>query len=91
MVGVGRDLCGSSSPTPLPKQGRLQKAAEDFVQAGLAYLQKGRLHNPSGQPVPNGNYFETVGQLLIFVLSDLHYTHTTCSHIMLQCDTSCDN
>jgi len=21
MVGVGRDLCGSSSPTPLPKQG----------------------------------------------------------------------
>ena len=24
MVGVGRDLCGSSSPTPLPKQGHLQ-------------------------------------------------------------------
>ena len=24
MVGVGRDLCGSSSSTPLPKQGRLQ-------------------------------------------------------------------
>jgi len=23
MVGVGRDLCGSSSPTPLPKQGHL--------------------------------------------------------------------
>jgi len=26
MVGVGRDLCGSSSPTPLPEQGRLQQA-----------------------------------------------------------------
>jgi len=26
MIGVGRDLCGSSSPTPLPKQGRLQQA-----------------------------------------------------------------
>jgi len=24
MVGVGRDLCGSSSPTLLPKQGHLQ-------------------------------------------------------------------
>jgi len=23
MVGVGRDLCGLSSPTPLPKQGHL--------------------------------------------------------------------
>jgi len=23
IVGVGRDLCGSSSPTPLPKQGHL--------------------------------------------------------------------
>jgi len=26
MVGVGRDLCGSSSPTPLLKQGHLQQA-----------------------------------------------------------------
>jgi len=26
MVGVGRDLCGSSSPTLLPKQGHLQQA-----------------------------------------------------------------
>jgi len=24
IVEVGRDLCGSSSPTPLPKQGHLQ-------------------------------------------------------------------
>jgi len=29
MFGVGRDLCGSSSPTLLPKQGYLQQAAQD--------------------------------------------------------------
>jgi len=40
MFGVGRDLCGSSSPTPLPKQGHLQQAAQDRVQAGLEYLQR---------------------------------------------------
>jgi len=52
MVGVGRDLCGSSSPTALPKQGDLQQAAQDLVQAGLEYLQRRRLHDPPGQPVP---------------------------------------
>ena len=52
MVGVGRDLCGSSSPTLLPKQGHLQQAVEDLVQAGLEYLQRRRLHSLSGQPVP---------------------------------------
>ena len=52
MVGVGRDLCGSSSPNPLPKQGCLQQAAQDLVQAGLLYLQRRRLHNLPGQPVP---------------------------------------
>ena len=45
MVGVGRDLCGSSSPTLLLKQGHLQQAVEDLVQAGLEYLQRRRLHN----------------------------------------------
>jgi len=29
MVGVGRDLYGSSSPTLLPKQGHLQQAAQN--------------------------------------------------------------
>jgi len=48
MVGVRRELCGSSSPTLLPKQGHLQQAAEDFVQAGLEYLQRRRLHNLPG-------------------------------------------
>jgi len=52
MFRVGRDLCGSSSPTPLPKQGHLQQAAQDCVQAGLEYLQRRRLHNLPGQPVP---------------------------------------
>jgi len=41
MFGVGRDLWGSSSPNPLTKQGRLQQAAQDLVQAGLEYLQEG--------------------------------------------------
>jgi len=49
---VGRDLCGSSSPIPLPKQGHPEQAALDHVQAGLEYLQRMRLHKPSWQPVP---------------------------------------
>ena len=52
MVGFGRDLCGPSSPTLLPKQGHLQQAAQDRVQAGVEYLQRRRLHNLPGQPVP---------------------------------------
>jgi len=51
LVEVGRDLCGSSSPTPLPKQGHLQQAAQDLVHAGFEYLQRRRLHNLPGQPV----------------------------------------
>ena len=52
MFGVGTDLCGSSSPTPLMRQGHLQQAAQDRIQAGLEYLQRRRLHNLPGQPVP---------------------------------------
>jgi len=44
MVGVGRDLYGSSSPTLLPKQGHLQQAAEDLVQVGLCQ----QAFNPGG-------------------------------------------
>jgi len=47
MFGVGRDLCGSSSPILLPKQ-----AAQDLVQGGLEYLQRRRPHSLPGQPVP---------------------------------------
>jgi len=52
MLGVGRDLCGTSSPTLLLKQGHPEQAAQDLVQAGLEYLQRRRLHSPSGQPGP---------------------------------------
>jgi len=52
MVGVGRDLCGSSTPTPLLKQGRLEQAAQDLVQADLEHLQRRRIHNLPGEPVP---------------------------------------
>jgi len=51
-VGDGRDLWGWSSPTPLPKQGHLQQAAQDLVQVGLEYPQRRRIHNLPGQPVP---------------------------------------
>jgi len=52
MVGVGGDLWGSSSPTLLLKQDHLQQAAQDLVQAAFEYLQRRRLHNLPGQPVP---------------------------------------
>ena len=35
MIGVGRDLWGTSSSTALPKQGHLEQAAQDLVQEGL--------------------------------------------------------
>jgi len=35
MVGVGRNLWGSSIPTPLAKQVHLEQAAQDLVQAGF--------------------------------------------------------
>jgi len=49
---VGRDLCGSPSPTPLPKQGHPEQAAQHRVQAGLEYLQRRRLHSLPGQLLP---------------------------------------
>jgi len=51
MSGVRRDLCGSSSPTPMPKQVHLQQAAQDLVQVGFEYLQRRRIHILPGQPV----------------------------------------
>ena len=41
MVGVGRHLCGSSSPTPLPKQGHLQQAAETLSRRILNISREG--------------------------------------------------
>jgi len=43
MVGVGRDLWGSPSPNPLPKQGLLEQVAQDLIQMGFEYLQRRRL------------------------------------------------
>jgi len=37
---------------PLPKQGHPEQAAQDLVQVDLEYLQRRRLHNLPGQPVP---------------------------------------
>jgi len=37
---------------PLPKQGHPEQAAQDCVQVGLEYLQRRRIHNLPGQPVP---------------------------------------
>jgi len=38
MVGVGKDLYRSSSPTPLPMQAHLEQAAQDLIQVGFEYL-----------------------------------------------------
>jgi len=63
MVGVGRDFCESSSPTPLLKKVQLEQAAQDRVQVGLEYLQRRRLHNASRQPVPVLHYPQSEGIL----------------------------
>jgi len=43
---------GVTQPNPLPKQGHPEQAAQDLIQVGLEYLQRRRIHDPSGQPVP---------------------------------------
>jgi len=52
MVGLEGTSVGHLVQTPLPKQGHLQQTADDRVLAGLEYLQRRRLRNPSGQPIP---------------------------------------
>jgi len=69
MVGVGRDLWGSSSPTPLLKQGHLEQAAQDLVQAGLEYLQRRRIHNLSEEPV---GLVENLNLLKLLQLASAH-------------------
>ena len=75
MFGVGRDLCGSSSPTPLGKQGHLEQAAQDHVQAGFEYLQR-RLPSPSGQPVP-GLHYPQSKEVLPHVQMELPLLHVS--------------
>jgi len=43
---------GVTQPNPLNKQGHPEQAAQHRVQPGLEYLQRRRLHSPSGQPGP---------------------------------------
>ena len=69
MIAVGRDLCGSSSLPSLPKQGNLQQAAQDLVQAGLEYLQRRRLHNLPGERDAQLSLFFHQGFLAIAAFS----------------------
>ena len=50
--GRGWNSAGHPVQPPRPKQGHLQQAAQDLVQAGLEYLQRRRIYNLPGQPVP---------------------------------------
>ena len=43
---------GITESSPLQSRPPLQQAAEVGVQVGLEYLQRRRIHNPPGQPVP---------------------------------------
>jgi len=43
---------GVTQPSPLPKQGHPEQAAQHRGQAGLEYLQRRRLHSLPGQPGP---------------------------------------
>ena len=82
MFRVGRDLCGSPSPTPLPKQGHPEQAAEDRVQMGLGYLQRRRLHSLSGQPRPGLRQESPAAgapSLPLVLPSHLTAFHTICS------------
>lgn len=46
---VGKDFWRPPGPTPLLKLGLLEQVAQDYVQAAFENLQRGRLHNLSGQ------------------------------------------
>lgn len=56
MVEIGKDLWRSSGLIPLLKQGHPEQVAQDHVQVAFKYLQGGRLHNHSQQPVPVLSY-----------------------------------
>lgn len=56
MVEAGRYLWRSSGPTTLLKQGHLQLTVQDHVQITFECLQRGRLQNFPGQPLPVLSY-----------------------------------
>lgn len=43
---------GRCSPTPLPRQGYPERVAQELVQVGFERLQRLRLHDLLGHPVP---------------------------------------
>ena len=49
MFGIGKDLWGSSSPTPLPKQGHLQQAAQTGSRRVLNISREGESSTHAGQ------------------------------------------
>ena len=53
MFGVGRDLCGSSSPTLLPKQGHLQQVMYILSMAQAAL-------EAAAKPSPDGSVFRCI-------------------------------
>ena len=78
MFRVGRDLCGSPSPTLLPKQGHPEQTAQHRIQAGLEYVQRRRLHSLPGQPGPGLRHpqREEVLPRVQLELSLLHFVPT---------------
>ena len=52
MVGVQGTSVDHLVQPPYRRQGLLEQVAQDCVQAGFQYLQRRRIHSPSGQPVP---------------------------------------
>ena len=71
MVWVGRELWRSSHPTPVLKQVHLEQAAQDQVQVGFKYLQRRRLHSPSGPCLP----------LRSVIISSLLASPSTCKSV----------
>ncbi|MEQ5394207.1 hypothetical protein ABN236_19285, partial [Proteus sp. fly-1013] len=64
------------SITPV-KAGTLQQVTQVGIQMDLEYLQRRRLHNLSGQPVPAPHHALIVNNLFYFSLSFLLNTEFT--------------
>jgi len=76
IVGIGRELLTSFSPSQLPRQSLLQLVAEGLVQLRFEYLQGWRLQNLSGQ---SGPLFDRphAGDAISCIL--------ICAHLLLRC------
>lgn len=61
-----RNLWKSSGPILLLKQGHLDQATQDHVQARFEYLQRWRLHKLFGQPLHVGELEELILTLYVY-------------------------